>query len=131
MRRCFEWLSAKSALLTSDRPHVLDLTIRCRRRGEPPEIQGRDRTTKPMGSYFGVGEFTTHFSHSILVVGLVDVHWGLTDLAFDPFGDHGTHEIPRDGILASGGSPTWTKALVPEIGPGQTRRTAEKLVCCS
>ena len=35
---------------------------------------------------FGVGEFTTHFRLPISVVRLVDVYWGLTDLAFDPYG---------------------------------------------
>ena len=39
-----------------------------------------------LGSDFGIyiGEFTTHFRHPILVVGLV-VHWGLTNLDFHPW----------------------------------------------
>ena len=32
-----------------------------------------------------VGEFTTHFRLPILVVGLGPVHWGLTDVDFDPW----------------------------------------------
>ena len=32
------------------------------------------------------GEFITHFRLPVLAVGLVDVHWGLTDLDFDPPG---------------------------------------------
>ena len=37
---------------------------------------------KTNGIPFGVGEFTTHFRLPILVVGLVDVHWGY-DLGFE------------------------------------------------
>ena len=34
-----------------------------------------------LGSHFGgFGEFTTHFRLPILVVGLVDFHWGVTGL---------------------------------------------------
>ena len=28
-------------------------------------------------SFWGIGEFTTHFRVPTLVVGLVDVHWGV------------------------------------------------------
>ena len=48
-----------------------------------------------MGSHFGVGEFTTHFSLSYLSQWLGPVHWGLTDLGFDPWplvGPTSTHE---------------------------------------
>ena len=38
---------------------------------------------KTNGTSFLVGEVTTHFRLPI-VVGLVDVHWGQTDLGFDP-----------------------------------------------
>ena len=38
--------------------------------------------SKPMGSHFGVGEFTTNFR--IYFSGDWDVHWGY-DLDFDPF----------------------------------------------
>ena len=37
-----------------------------------------------LGSHFGIGEVTTHFRLPILVLGLVDVHWGY-DLDFDPW----------------------------------------------
>ena len=39
--------------------------------------------SKPMGSHFGVGEFTTHFR--TYFSGGWDVHWGLPDLDFDPW----------------------------------------------
>ena len=38
--------------------------------------------SKPMGSHFGVGEFTTHFR--TYFSGIWEVHWGY-DLAFDPW----------------------------------------------
>ena len=41
--------------------------------------------SKPMGSHFGDFRCTSHFRFPILVVGLVDVHWGTSDLELDPW----------------------------------------------
>eukprot|EP00437_Effrenium_voratum_P041527 CAMPEP_0181466776 /NCGR_PEP_ID=MMETSP1110-20121109/36634_1 /TAXON_ID=174948 /ORGANISM="Symbiodinium sp., Strain CCMP421" /LENGTH=112 /DNA_ID=CAMNT_0023591575 /DNA_START=8 /DNA_END=343 /DNA_ORIENTATION=- len=50
---------------------------------------GRCRPTAVVKTVLGipvwVGEFTTQLRFPILVVGLADVHWGLTDLDFDPW----------------------------------------------
>ena len=41
--------------------------------------------SKPMGSHFGDWVNSPPMLEPILVVGLVDVHWGRTDSAFDPW----------------------------------------------
>ena len=57
-------------------------------KGQPGDFGAPEDAQMAVGQnqwhHSGVGEFTTHFRLPILVVGLVDVHWGY-DLAFVPW----------------------------------------------
>ena len=62
-----------------------------------------------------------------LVVGLVDVHWGLTDLAFDH--SLGSGPMDADGRLSAGGFPLDSAVVTCVAGNGtRTPASLEALV---
>ena len=60
---------------------------------------------KPMGPFWSVGEFATHFRLPILVVGFGPVHWGYGLLILT----HGHIDPPRR--LQNPKLPVWLRAV--------------------